>query len=49
MKWTLAEQSIYQCISSGLTGLKRLDWLSLDEYENILYILQKYIDAKAIQ
>ena len=48
MKWTLAEQSIYQCISSGLTGLKRLGWLSLDEYENILNILQECIDAKVI-
>ena len=46
MKWTIGEQSIWGCIMAGLTGLKRLGWLDLGEYEDIINRLQSYIDEK---
>jgi hypothetical protein len=46
MKWTSAEQSIWECINAGLAGLKRLDWLTLQEYEKIMNKLQEFINEK---
>ena len=36
MIWTIAEQSLWEVIKAGLTGLKRLGWLTLNEYEHII-------------
>ena len=46
MKWTMADQSLWDCVTAGLTGLKRLGWLSLSQYEAIIEIMQNSIEEK---
>jgi hypothetical protein len=45
-EWTWTDQSIWDCIKSALCGLKRQEWLTLDEFEHIIDYLQKKIDNK---
>ena len=40
------DQSLWNCIIAGLAGLKRCEWLTLQEYEHIIIHLQKAIDRK---
>ena len=44
MKWTKAEQGIFDCITTGLRALTILNWLSAEDYQDILNIIQKNIE-----
>lgn len=47
MKWTIADQCLFDCVSAGLRGLNRLGWISAFQYEQITSIIQFSIDEKA--
>ena len=45
-KWTKEAQSLWECTTTALVGLKRCGYLKLEDYENIITELQEAIDDK---
>jgi hypothetical protein len=39
MTWDNKDQSLFECADIGLRGLKRGNWITLQEYEKILNLL----------
>jgi hypothetical protein len=48
-EWGIPEGALGNTITVGLRGLKNLRWLTLQEYESILDLLQKCIENKEIK
>jgi len=46
MNWTKSEQIIFDCVLSGLNGLRHISWLTDNEYYKIVDTLQSAIDSK---
>ena len=44
MEWTKKDQSIFECFSVALAGLKREGWITLEESETIRKIISKGIE-----
>ena len=46
MKWEKKDQMIFECADKALIFLRRLGWLTTEEYEEIHTIIDKAIKSK---
>jgi hypothetical protein len=46
MKWNKETQIIFECADKGLSGLRKLGWLTQQEYDDIQKILDKSIEKE---
>ena len=42
--WDRIAQTLYECCNSALIGLKREEYISLDEYEFLIHAIQARIE-----